>query len=211
MKIIGIKVMRGPNYWSPYRKKLIVMKLDIGEWERLPTNRIDGLSESLERLFPSLKSHGDSIGVEDGFFERLKKGISLGQAVEHIALELQNLAGMDCSFGRTRSTNVNGIYHVVFSYVIEKAGIYAAKAAVDLAENLLQKIDYNIDDDIQELQRIYNRENLGPSSFSIVKEAELRNIPYTRLNNDSLIMLGQGRNQKIIRASVACSTSSIAV
>jgi cyanophycin synthetase len=117
--------------------------------------------------------------------------------IEHIALELQTLAGMNCFFGRTRSTNVKGVYHVVFAYVIEKAGIYAAKAAVNFVEKLISKIDYNIDVDIKELQRLYNREKLGPSTFSIVKEAERRNIPYTRLNNKSLIMLGQGCIKKL--------------
>ncbi len=211
MEILEIKVMRGPNYWSGYRKKLIVMKLDIGDWEQLPTNMIDGFGASLERILPSLKSHRCSEGVEGGFLRRVKEGTWLGHVVEHIALELQCLAGMDCGFGRTRSTNVKGIYHVVFTYVIEKAGIYAAKSAVNMLDRLLNKLDYNIDDDINELQRLYNSERLGPSTFSIVREAERRNIPYTRLNNNSLFMLGQGYNQKIICASVACTTSSIAV
>lgn len=211
MKIVDIKVMRGPNNWSGYRKKLIVMKLDIGDWEQCPTNKIDGFGESLIRVLPSLKSHRCSVGVEGGFLERVKEGTWLGHVVEHIALELQSLAGMDCGFGRTRSTNVNGVYHVLFSYEIEKAGIYAAKAAVNLVSKLASHLDYNVGDDIRELQRIFSTEKLGPSSLSIVKEAESRNIPYTRLNNDSLIMLGQGCNQKIICASVASTTSSIAV
>lgn len=211
MKIVDIKVMRGPNYWSGYRKKLIVMKLDIGVWEQLPTNMIDGFGESMERVLPSLISHRCSEGVEGGFLKRVKEGTWLGHVVEHIALELQSLAGMDCGFGRTRSTSVKGVYHVLFSYVIEKAGIYAAKAAVNLATKLLSKLEYNLDDDIHALQHLYKNEKLGPSSYSIVKEAERRNIPHTRLNNDSLIMLGQGCNQKIICATVASTTSNIAV
>jgi cyanophycin synthetase len=99
---------------------------------------------------------------------RVKEGTWLGHVIEHIALELQKLAGMDCGFGRTRSTHVKGISHVVFSYVIEKAGIYAAKAALNLVSKLLSESDYNVDDDIHELQRIYKREKLGSSSFSIV-------------------------------------------
>ncbi|PKL85850.1 MAG: cyanophycin synthetase [Ignavibacteriae bacterium HGW-Ignavibacteriae-1] len=211
MEIIEIKVTRGPNYWSGYRKNLIVMKLDIGDYEHLPTNMINGFGESLERIMPSLKNHYCSEGVEGGFLLRVKDGTWLGHVIEHIALELQFLAGMDCGYGRTRSTNVKGVYHVVIAYIIEKAGIYAAKAAVKLVENLLNKSDYNVENDIKELQRLFNRDKLGPSTFSIVKEAERRNIPSTRLNNKSLIMLGQGCNQKIICASVACSTSSIAV
>ena len=211
MNIIEIRVMRGANYWSEYNKKLIVIKLDLGDWEQLSTNVIDGFGASLERLLPSLKNRRCSSGVEGGFLEEVKKGIQLANVVEHLALELQNLAGIDCDFGETRSTNVKGVYHVLFSYIIEKAGIQAAKTAVNLVKHLVSKLDYNVDDDLQSLQRLYNREKLGPSTYAIVQEAQLRNIPYTRLNNDSLLMLGQGSNQKIIRASVASTTSSIAV
>jgi cyanophycin synthetase len=211
MKIIEIKVMRGANYWSNKRKKLIVMKLDIGDWEQKLTNKIEGFGEALEQLLPSLKNRQCSEGVENSFLECVKKGTLVGHVVEHIALELQSLAGMECGFGQTRSTNVKGIYHVIFSYNTERAGKYAAKAAVDLVENLLAGFEYNVDTAIRELQSLYNREKLGPSTFAIVNEAESRNIPYTRLNDDSLLMLGQGCNQKIIRASIASTTSSIAV
>jgi cyanophycin synthetase len=211
MKIIEIKVMRGANYWSNKRKKLIVMKLDIGDWEQKLTNTIEGFCEALEQLLPSLKNHQCSEGVEDSFLERVKKGTLVGHVVEHIALELQSLAGMECGFGQTLSTNVKGIYHLIFSYNTERAGKYAAKAAVNLVENLLAGLEYNVDAAIQELQSLYNREKLGPSTFAIVNEAESRNIPYTRLNDDSLLMLGQGCNQKIIRASIASTTSNIAV
>jgi cyanophycin synthetase len=211
MKIIEIKVMRGANYWSDKRKKLIVMKLDIGDWDQKLTNTIESFVEALEQLLPSLKNRQCSEGVENSFLERVKKGTSVGHVVEHIALELLSLAGMECGFGQTRSTNVKSIYHVIFSYNTERAGKYAAKAAVDLVENLLAGLEYNVDTSIQELQSLYNREKLGPSTFAIVNEAESRNIPYTRLNDDSLLMLGQGCNQKIIRASIASTTSSIAV
>ncbi|TDD75183.1 cyanophycin synthetase [Flavobacterium caseinilyticum] len=211
MKIIAIKVMRGPNYWSGYNKNLIVMKLDLGDWEQKPTNRIEGFGEALEQLLPSIKMRQCSEGVQDSFLERVKTGTLLGHVVEHVALELQSLAGMECDFGQTLSTNVMGIYNVVFSYSTERAGKYAAKAAVDLVKDLLIGLDYNVDATIQELQHLYNKEKLGPSTFAIVKEAERRNIPYTRLNENSLLMLGQGYNQKIIRASIASTTSNIAV
>ncbi|HSN48713.1 MAG TPA: cyanophycin synthetase [Flavobacterium sp.] len=211
MEIIEIKVMRGPNLWSGYRKKLIVMKLDLGAWEQRPTDTIDGFGEALALLIPSLKSHRCSEEHKGGFLERVRRGTWLGHVVEHVALELQSLAGMPCGFGRTRSTNVKGIYHVVFSYTTERAGKYAAKAAVDLVESLLNQSDFNLDEALQELQRLYRREKLGPSTFAIVQEAVRRNIPYTRLNSSSLIMLGQGCNQKIICASIASTTSSVAV
>jgi cyanophycin synthetase len=211
MKIIDIKVMRGPNYWSNYRKKLIVMKLDLGASENFPTNKIDGFAEALETLMPSLRTHRCSLGVEGGFLERVRTGTWLGHVVEHIALELQSLAGMDCGFGRTRSTHEKGVYHVVFAYEIENAGIYAAKAAVRIAETLASDATYNLTEDLKILSEILQNERLGPSTLAIVKEAQKRDIPYTRLDNDSLIMLGYGCNQRIICATVACSTSSIAV
>ena len=210
MEIIELKVMRGPNYWARNYKKLIVLKLDIGNWEQMPANKIDSFNKSLERLLPSLTSPTCSVDLESCVLEYIKENTLLPNVVERVALELQRLAGMTCEFGEIRATNTKGCYHVIFSYEIEHAGIYASRAAVNLANNLMSGLDYNIAPDIQELQRLYNRENLGPSSFSIVKEAKRRNIPYTRLNSDSLIMLGQGCNQKIICSSVASTTSSLA-
>lgn len=211
MEILEIKVMRGPNYWSNHRHKLIVMKLDLGVSENFPTRSIDGFAERLMQCMPSLKSHRCTLGREGGFFERVKEGIWLDHVVEHVALEMQTLASMDCGFGRTRPTGVKGIYYVVFSYEIENAGIYAAKAAVRMVETLASDMYYNIDEDIRELSRIYYNEKLGPSTQSIVNEAVKRGIPYTRLDNNSKVMLGQGCNQRIICATIACTTSSLSV
>ena len=115
MKIIEIKILRGPNYWSNYRKKLIAMKLDIGELESKPTNEIDGFLDRLKTMFPSMVSHRCSKGFEGGFFERVNEGTWMGHVIEHIALEIQTLAGMEVGFGRTRGSGTKGIYHVVFS------------------------------------------------------------------------------------------------
>src|SRR4051812_28400600 len=98
MKIREISVLRGPNYWSNYRKKLIVMKLDIGMYEDYPTNYISGFTEKLTAMVPSLSSHRCSVGKEGGFITRMKEGTWLGHVVEHLALELQTLAGMDTGF-----------------------------------------------------------------------------------------------------------------
>src|SRR6476469_716292 len=209
MKILDIKVLRGPNYWSNYRQKLIVMKLDLEELEDFPTNKIDGFAERLQQLMPSLYTHRCSEKKPGGFFQRVREGTWMGHVIEHISLELQSLAGMPCGFGRTRSTNTKGVYYVVFYYQFENAGIYAAKAAVCIASVLASDEPYEIAHDIKELTRINKNEGLGPSTQSIVNEAAKRNIPYKRLDNDSLVMLGQGVHQKIIQSSMACTTSSI--
>ncbi len=211
MKIIDIKVMKGPNYWSNKRHKLIVMRLDLEDMEQKPTNKIPGFSERIEKMFPTMYSHRCSEGTEGGFFSRVKEGTWMGHVIEHIALEIQTLAGMDCGFGRTRETSTPGVYHVVFSYYEEKAGVFAAKAAVSIAEALIANVEYDLAADIQKLREIREDERLGPSTGSIVEEAIKRNIPWIRLNRHSLVQLGYGKNQRRIQATVASTTSSIAV
>lgn len=203
--------MRGPNYWSVRRHKLIQMRLDLEELEQCPTNKIDGFSERLEKMLPSMFSHRCSEKVAGGFFMRVKNGTWMGHVIEHIALEIQTLAGMETGFGRTRSTSKEGVYNVVFSYMEEKAGVFAARSAVRIAEALIAGTDYDLGNDIQELREIREDERLGPSTGCIVEEAVSRGIPYIRLNRNSLVQLGYGINQKRIRATIASTTGSIAV
>lgn len=211
MKILDIKVMNGPNYWSAKRHKLIVMLLDLEEMEEKPTNLIPGFLDRLKKLMPSLYDHRCSEGVPGGFFMRVEEGTWMGHVIEHIALELQTLAGMDTGFGRTRESDKKGVYHVVFSYIEAKAGEHTAKEAVRIAEALINGEDYDIDATIQTLREIREDDRLGPSTGSIVEEAVRRKIPWIRLNRHSLVQLGYGVNQKRIQATVASTTGSIAV
>jgi cyanophycin synthetase len=213
MTILEIKVLKGPNYWSVRRTKLIQMKLDLEEKENMPTNKIPGFRERLEKLLPSLYEHRCSVGTPGGFFERVDEGTWMGHVIEHIALEIQTLAGMDTGFGRTRTPEgeKEGIYYVVFSYMEEDAGVYAAKAAVRIALALIAGADYDLSEDIQKMREIREDTRLGPSTGCIVEEAAKRGIPYIRLNKASLVQLGYGVNQKRIRATIASTTSNIAV
>ena len=211
MNILEINVMRGPNYWSIFRHKLIVMKLDIGEMENYPTNKIEGFADRLEKMFPSMVEHHCSENEEGGFFLRVREGTWMGHVVEHIALEIQKLAGMDVRFGRTRNTGEKGIYYVIFSYMEEEVGIFAAKSAVKIAKSLITGEAYDIEADLQEMREIREEERLGPSTGSIVEEAESRGIPFMRLNRHSLVMLGYGINQKRVQATITSNTSNIAV
>ncbi len=211
MKIEEIKVLRGPNYWSIRRGKLIQMKLDLEELEEHPTNKIPGFRERLQQLVPSLYEHRCSVGAPGGFFERVDEGTWMGHVIEHLALELQTLAGMDTGFGRTRGTGKSGEYYVVFSYMEEEAGIYAAKTAVRICQALADNVAYNLDEDIQTLREIREDTRLGPSTGGIVDEAAKRDIPFIRLNKHSLVQLGYGIHQKRIRATIASTTSNIAV
>lgn len=211
MEIVNIRVMNGPNYWSIRRHKLIVMLLDLQEMEQRPSNTIPGFLERLKALIPSMYSHRCSEDCPGGFFKRVEEGTWMGHVIEHVALEIQTLAGMDTGFGRTRESDKPGVYHVVFSYIEPKAGEYTAKAAVNLVQALIDGVEYDLAADIQNLREIREDVRLGPSTGSLVEEAIRRNIPYIRLNRNSLVQLGYGKNQKRIQATIASTTSSIAV
>ena len=211
MKIREINAMRGPNYWSVRRHKLIVMVLDLEKMEEYPSNKIPGFSKRLKEMFPSMYSHRCSEGCEGGFFMRVDEGTWMGHIIEHIALEIQTLAGMDTGFGRTRGYGEDGVYSVVFSYMEESVGRYAAKIAVDICEALISAKDYDMDNDIQHMRELREADRLGPSTGSIVEEAQSRGIPWIRLNKYSLCQLGYGANQKRIQATVTSETSSIGV
>ncbi|MFK7746787.1 MAG: cyanophycin synthetase [Kordia sp.] len=211
MEIRSINAMRGPNYWSVRRHKLIVMVLDLQEMEEYPTNKVDGFGDRLKAMFPSMYSHRCSEGCEGGFFMRVDEGTWMGHVIEHIALEIQTLAGMDTGFGRTRGYGEEGVYNVVFSYMEEKVGRFAAKSAVRICEALISGEAYDLAEDIQEMREIREEERLGPSTGSIVEEAASRGIPWIRLNKYSLCQLGYGANQKRIQATVTSETSNIGV
>ena len=211
MKVENMRALWGPNYWSIKKQQLIVMLLNLEELETKPTNTIPGFYEGLKKLLPSLYEHQCSEGVPGGFFMRVHDGTWMGHVIEHIALEIQTLAGMDVGFGRTRGTGQEGYYHVVFAYEFKEAGLYAGKAAVRIAEALINGSAYDLAKDIEALKNIATAQKLGPSTASIVAEARQRNIPVTRLDDDAYIQLGYGAAHKKIEASIASTTSQLAV
>lgn len=216
MEILEIRTLRGPNYWSGYWKKLIIMRLDIGDYEQKPSNKLRGFYRRMVDVMPSLISHGCSYQEEGGFLKRVKKGTWAGHIIEHFALEFQTLAGMDVGYGRTRETSVSGIYNVVFAYHEEEVGRYAARAAVrlflDLAEGKrIEKIKKSIAEEVREMRKIREDVRFGPSTGSIVEEAESRGIPYIRLNEHSLVQLGYGIHQRRIQATTTSKTNMISV
>jgi len=206
-------VYRGPNIWA--RMPSLRFTVDIGELEERPTNKIPGFYERITELIPSLYDHRCSVGKPGGFLQRMREGTWMGHVLEHLALELQNLAGGEVVRGKTRSTKEKGVYNVVFEYGQEDVGI----AAAELARRLLNHIIYGVEPDFDfqsELERtvIRTAERLayGPSTGAIVSEAERRNIPVIRLDpRRSLVQLGHGVHQERIWATVTSATSNIAV
>lgn len=211
MKILKTQVLRGPNTWSNYRNRLIQVKIDLEEMEKFPTDKIDGFAERFKAVFPQMISHECSEGREGGFFERLRRGTWLGHVMEHVALEIQSMAGMECGYGRTRETETKGVYNMVFTYTIEEAGLYAAQAAFRIVKAIADNEEYDINNDINELKKLALKYGLGPSTKSIVDEAQRRGIPWMRIGKNSRIQLGYGAMQKQFQATITGSTSEIAV
>lgn len=215
MQILEIRTLRGPNYWSGYWKKLIILRLDIGDYEDKPTHKIEGFFGRMNEVMPTLLTHGCSYQEEGGFLRRVEEGTWAGHVIEHLALEVQTLAGMDTGYGRTRETDERGVYNVVFSYMEEEVGRYAARASVRLFEDLAEgkavdEIKQSIAADVQKMREIREEVRFGPSTGALVEEADSRDIPFIRLNDQSLVQLGYGVHQKRIQATVTANTNQIA-
>ncbi len=216
MKLEETRVYRGP---SPYGYRPVIrLTLDLEELEAHPSNVIPGFVDRLLADLPSLDEHGCSYGEPGGFVRRLRDGTWFGHITEHVALELQCLAGTPVTYGKTRSAGRDGRYHVIFSYEDEQVG----KRAADLALRYLRGIlpegyadrlhpAVALRAELDELARLAERVALGPSTRSLVEEAKRRGIPTLRLNDRSLVQLGWGVHQQRIQATVTSQTRHIAV
>lgn len=214
MKILKTQTLRGPNYWSIRYPKLVIIRLDLEDLSDRPSNEIPGFYDGLVSLLPSLVEHYCSPGCRGGFLSRVQEGTMMGHIVEHVALELQTLAGMPVGFGRTRETSTPGVYQVVVEYKNEQAGRYAARAAVRLCQSIVDTGRYPIEEleqDLNDLRELAMEAALGPSTEHIVAAAEARGIPWMPLSTRSLIQLGYGEYQKRIQASLSSSTGILGV
>ncbi len=222
MKITATNVYVGPSVYANF--PVIRMVLDLGvllEWPSVKCGK--GFTDGLQQALPSLAEHGCSYRKPGGFIRRLTEddGTWMGHIMEHVALEIQNIAGSGVSFGRTRSTGVAGCYNMVYAYKQRDAGIEAGHLALRLLMHLLppelqQQIDYPIDADfdfepeLEDFVRRAQRREFGPSTQSLVDAAVERHIPWLRLNEYSLVQFGHGKYQKRIQATVTSDTSTIA-
>jgi cyanophycin synthetase len=205
MKIIETNIMRGPNYWSDTENKLIVLKVNIAKVPEEPSAQV--VQQQLQELFATLHT----VDRQQHDFSWLAQEMSPEELIAQLALQLQVLSGAPLTFAETRPNRAPGVYHVLFSYEHEKAGIYAGKAAVRILEALSHGLSYSLEADLQDLRDIKSRHTYGPSTGALVEEAERRNIPYVRLDEDSLIAMGYGDQQQRIRATIADPTSGIGI
>ncbi|MCB5177200.1 cyanophycin synthetase [Microvirga lenta] len=229
MNVIERGVYRGAHLYS--LTPMIRFKLDLGALEQWPSNLLPGFTERLLAFLPGLHQHGCSFHEPGGFVRRLEEGTWLGHVAEHVAIELQSLTGIRVTRGKTRSVRGEpGVYNVMYSYQEEDTGLLAGRLALQLVDSLLppelqgvRGLDriyrdedepalqggFDLQSALKALKYVHRRKALGPTTQSLVLEAERRGIPVIRLDDQSLVQLGTGRHQKRIRASITSLTPSI--
>jgi cyanophycin synthetase len=221
MRILERSVYVGPSQYAHF--PVIRLELDLGALEAWPTGRLGAaFVDSLAAALPGLAEHGCSYREPGGFFRRMREdeGTWLGHVLEHVAIELQNIAGEAVTFGKTRGAGQPGVYTVVYEYAQRDEGIAAGELGLRLLCSLLPDgirppdavpDDWSWPEARDEFIRFAQRRALGPSTASLVRAAESRGIPWLRLNDQSLVQLGHGKYQQRIQATVTGRTSHIAV
>jgi cyanophycin synthetase len=206
--ILRVTHLRGPNIWT-YRP-VIEAWVDIGELEDHPSNTLPGFCERLVAFLPGLVEHECSPGVRGGFLQRLQEGTWAAHILEHVTLELQNLAGMRTGFGKARQTSQRGIYKVAFRTRQEDVGRAALTAGRDLLMAAINNTPYNLATTVAALRELVDDLCLGPSTAHIVDAATARRIPHIRLTEGNLVQLGYGIAQRRIWTAETDQTSAIA-
>jgi cyanophycin synthetase len=209
MRVDKIRTLGGPNIYN--HKPVLVMKLYLEELAETESLQISGFNERLVALLPGLKDHECSKGRTGGFIERLTTGTYFGHIIEHVALELSEAAGVPVYYGKTLYADEPGCYNVVVAYKAEQGMRFLLKAAVELVESLVEGDPYPLEERLAEARRIIARTELGPSTRAIIEAASRRDIPWFRINRDSLVQLGYGKNRKFIQAAMTSATGGIAV
>jgi len=208
IQLLRINYLRGPNLWT-YRPVLEVW-LDLGELEDWPSDKLPGFNDRLTRLLPALIEHHCGVGERGGFLQRLQEGTWAGHVLEHVVIELLNLAGMPTGFGQTRSTSQRGVYRMVFRARDEKVARSALGQGHRLLMAAINDESFDVADAVAQIREQVDDSYLGPSTAAIVAAATDRNIPHIRLNDGNLVQLGHGARQRRIWTAETDRTSAIA-
>jgi cyanophycin synthetase len=208
MRIIDICALSGPNVYT--HQSALVMRLHLEELTGKESYEAPGFIDRLLALLPGMREHHCAKGAEGGFVERLREGTWFSHVVEHVALELTALAGVDSIHGKTRSAGEPGLFDVIIEQKAEKGTERLMRAAVVLVDALVKGEPYALDEEVAEARRVISRTELGLSARSIVEAASRRGIPWQRLDEQSLVQLGYGKNRRLIAAAMTSQTSVIA-
>jgi len=208
IQLLRINYLRGPNLWT-YRPVLEVW-LDLGELEDWPSHRLPGFNDRLTTLLPALIEHHCGVGERGGFLQRLQEGTWAGHVLEHVVIELLNLAGMPTGFGQTRSTSRRGVYRMVFRARDEQVARSALAQGHRLLMAAINDEPFDVAAAVAQVREQVDDSYLGPSTAAIVAAATERNIPHIRLNDGNLVQLGHGAGQRRIWTAETDRTSAIA-
>ncbi|MBY6928458.1 cyanophycin synthetase [Clostridium botulinum] len=208
MKIENIRVFEGRNIYS--HKKCIRMDVDLEGYSNISNKEIQEFNKTLLNYVPELREHCCCVGKKGGFVERLYEGTYLSHICEHVIIALQNRIGIDVSYGKAREIEGEK-YYIIYQYKYKNMAIECGKIAVDLINNIINGKRYNIKTKTRELVCLLKTEELGPSTLSIIQEAKKRNIPVTKIGEDSMFQLGYGIKGKTIEATICNSTSAVSV
>ena len=208
LEITRLRALRGPNYWR--LAPVIACDVRVNQLERVTTAEVPGFTERLVEFLPSLQEHPCSRGRPGGLIERLVEGTTWPHVLEHVALELQTLAGTDVSFGRVVESGEPGVWWVIVEYEEEELGLAGMRQAASLIRSCMTGAPFDIAGIVQDLQNLYEDVRLGPSTGVIVEEARRRGIPVRRLGTGSMVQLGMGRHLRRIQATTCDTTSIIA-
>jgi cyanophycin synthetase len=209
LQVSRIRALRGPNYWR--LAPVIACDVQLAGLEHINSADIPGFYERLTEAIPSLAEHQCTRQEPGGFLERLKEGTHLPHILEHVALELQSLAGSDVSFGRVVPSGDPDTWWVIVAYEEEEVGLQSMRDAVKVVRACIADRPIDVNAIIEQLLELYETVRLGPSTAAVVEEAKRRGIPVRRLNNYSLVQLGLGKNLRRIQATLSDYTSAIAV
>lgn len=204
-KVLGL---RGPNIWA--RFSVLEVWVDLGERNGCSTASLSGFNERLMSWLPTLADHRCCSGETGGFFDHLGRDMPLAEALEHVTLELQSLAGSNVTFGRIRETRIPSVYKVVVEFEEEALGKACLETARTLILAAINHETFDIRGELAKLRSLAQDICLGPSTRSIVDAALRRGIPYRRLNTGSLVQFGHGTHQRRIIAAETDQTSAIA-
>ncbi|MDO4724867.1 MAG: cyanophycin synthetase [Comamonadaceae bacterium] len=206
--LLRVNYLRGPSIWT-YREVLEVW-LDLGQLEDFPSNKIEGFAGRLKAWLPGLIEHHCGVGERGGFLMRLDEGTWCGHILEHIIIELLNLAGMPTAFGQTRSTSQPGVYRMVFRARDEQVARTALREGHRLIMAAINDRPFDVPAAVAAIREVIEQRYLGPSTAAIVDAAFERRIPAFRLNDGNLVQLGYGAAQKRIWTTETANTSAIA-
>ena len=208
MEIRRIFALRGPNIWS--RHPVLEAWVDLKDLKDRSSDSVPGLNDRLMAWLPTMIEHRCSVGERGGFFQRLRDGTYPAHILEHVCIELQNLAGSTVGYGRARETAEEGVYRVVVRYRDERLARACLLAARELVLAAIHDEPYDVTQEVSKLRELADRVCLGPSTAAIVAAADARGIPARRLNEGSLVQLGQGAKQRRIWTAETDRTSAVA-